>query len=258
MMHRNPISRSLPAFARAVSVVVLLWAAPAAASVATGDRAYDARADAMAGRFAEPASIDRSIDAYEQALPGAEVPTAVQWRLLRSLYYRGDFADVSDADRRAAFVRGRALSEQQVDALTRRTGQALHDLSGAEARAALRRAGIPAADVARIYFWASVHWGAWSRDVGLLTVVTEGVANRVYEYARISAELEPAYERGGAHRMLSRLHATLPRVPFVSRLGGPLSGDPRGRERARAGAAGSRQPLPARDHAPRARAGTER
>jgi hypothetical protein len=52
--------------------------------------------------------------------------------------------------------------------------------------------------------------------VGLLTIVREGVARRMHEYARHAISLDPAIERGGGYRLLSRLHAGLPRVPFVS------------------------------------------
>ena len=38
----------------------------------------------------------------------------------------------------------------------------------------------------------------------------------MHEYASLSAELEPGYYRGGALRLLARLHAKLPKVPFVS------------------------------------------
>ena len=65
--------------------------------------------------------------------------------------------------------------------------------------------------VARFYFWASIHWGAWSRSAGLLAAVREGVANRIHDYLQVTLELEPGYDRGGPHRMLSTLHRSLPR-----------------------------------------------
>jgi len=46
--------------------------------------------------------------------------------------------------------------------------------------------------------------------------VREGVANRIHDYARVALALEPDYEDGGPLRLLGRLHAELPRVPFVS------------------------------------------
>jgi hypothetical protein len=52
--------------------------------------------------------------------------------------------------------------------------------------------------------------------VGLLTLVREGIATRMHDYALRAVALEPTIERGGAYRLLSRLHGSLPRVPFVS------------------------------------------
>ena len=52
--------------------------------------------------------------------------------------------------------------------------------------------------------------------MGLLTIVRKGIARRMYDGASLAIRLEPSIERGGAYRLLSRLHADLPRVPFVS------------------------------------------
>ena len=71
-------------------------------------------------------------------------------------------------------------------------------------------------DRARLYFWSAIVWGARAQRVGLLTIVREGVANRMHEYAERSLALDPSVDRGGALRLLSRLHGDLPRVPFVT------------------------------------------
>ena len=44
----------------------------------------------------------------------------------------------------------------------------------------------------------------------------EGVAGRIRDGARVAAALEPAVDRGGPLRLLARLHADLPRVPFLT------------------------------------------
>lgn len=90
------------------------------------------------------------------------------------------------------------------------------DLAGPDARERIERAGLDPRDVARLYFWSAIHWGAWAREAGLLRAVGDGVAGRLHEYTRVAANLEPGYEQGGALRLLGRLHAELPRVPFVS------------------------------------------
>jgi hypothetical protein len=83
-------------------------------------------------------------------------------------------------------------------------------------REQLEAADVRATDAARLYFWAAVNWGAWSRVVGLLGAVRQGVANRLHRYTSLAVALEPEYEDGGPLRLLGRLHAELPRVPFLS------------------------------------------
>ena len=95
-------------------------------------------------------------------------------------------------------------------------GDALHALPASEQRARLAEARVSERDAAELYFWSAVAWGAWSREAGLLQSVRKGVANRAHDYAVVSARLDPTVERGGAHRLLARLHAALPKVPFVS------------------------------------------
>lgn len=211
----------LRAGGRAALALLALLAAPAHAMVegalVQGDAAYARRAEELRDGRARPDAIAAAIDAYEQALAQDPSRLDVRWRLLRALYFRGDFAEVTADERRASFDRGREIAEETLAGLADRLGGAPpHELDASEREARLAQAGVAASDVARAYFWAAVHWGAWSRDAGLLRAVRDGAANRVHDYAALSAALEPSYERAGAHRLLSRLHATLPRLPLIS------------------------------------------
>lgn len=213
----------MPRFVLAPLVLVLALLVASAggatllAAIARGDEAYSGRAASLEGERADPAAIEVSIAAYREALAADGERIDTRWRLLRSLYYRGDFANVPPETKRSSFEAGRALSEESVALLTERLGgDPLHELDEAERRVRLRAAGVSPSDAARLYFWAAVHWGAWSRDAGLLESVRRGVANRVHDYALVCTDLEPGYERAGAHRLLARMHATLPKVPFVS------------------------------------------
>jgi hypothetical protein len=85
-----------------------------------------------------------------------------------------------------------------------------------EIRGRVAAAAASQRDVARLYFWSAINWGAWSANAGLLRAVRQGVANRIHRYTLIAIALEPDYEEGGAFRLLGRLHAELPRVPFMS------------------------------------------
>jgi hypothetical protein len=46
--------------------------------------------------------------------------------------------------------------------------------------------------------------------------VRSGVAGRLYHGALAAAALDTEFDEGGAHRLLARIHAQVPRVPFVS------------------------------------------
>ena len=96
------------------------------------------------------------------------------------------------------------------------SGGPLEQREPAEVEALLGDAGVRPTDVARFYFWSAINWGAWSRSVGLLGAVRQGVADRLHRYSLLAIALEPQYDEGGPLRLLGRLHAELPRVPFLS------------------------------------------
>ncbi len=155
--------------------------------------------------------------AWQQDLLASPDRLDVRWRLLRAIYYRGDFAARGEEEEDAAWSEGRSIAEDGLRLLTETgDGRVPHQLAREHQRAWVDGVGLAKSDVARFYFWSSIHLGAWSRSAGLLASVREGTANRMYAFLQVSLELEPGYDRGGPHRMLSALHATLPRVPFIT------------------------------------------
>jgi hypothetical protein len=141
-----------------------------------------------------------------------------RWKLLRALHFAGDFAAPGEEESRRIFDRTREVSEQGLDLLADGVGSRvrLEEMDPEEIRNRLAAAEVSERDVARLYFWSAINWGAWSRNAGLLSAVPQGVANRIHRYTLITIALEPEYDEGGAFRLLGRLHAELPRVPFVS------------------------------------------
>lgn len=167
------------------------------------------------GPRAAAGPVEAAIDAYEAARAADPDRLEVHWKLLRALHFAGAFAAAADPAAKARFDRARDDAERAFEALRRRArdpdfaGRPSEDVGDAF-DAALH------ADVARVHFWAAIVWGAWSQHHGLLGAVRQGVAGRLHRYARVSMALAPELERGGAQRLLSRLHATLPRVPFLT------------------------------------------
>jgi hypothetical protein len=158
------------------------------------------------------------VRSYESALAARPESLEARWKLLRALHFAGDFASQGEEERSRIFDRARDVSEKGLTLLAERvaSGTRLEEMDSEQMPSRLDAAGVPANDAARLYFWSAINWAAWSRDAGLLSAVRRGVANRLHRYVLVTIALEPDYEDGGAFRLLGRLHAELPRVPFIS------------------------------------------
>jgi tetratricopeptide (TPR) repeat protein len=187
-----------PEIAASVLSVALgaLWG-PTGSALAEGDRRWTARAANVDGSLAEPGSIEDAIRAYEAA--HAAEPDALQprWKLLRALHYLIDFTHAADGRKDRAVDRAVELARESREAIA------------ADGRGSRR-------DRAQLHFWSAIAWGSLALRAGLLETVREGAATRMLEHAERAVELDPGIERGGSYRLLSRLHADLPRIPFVS------------------------------------------
>jgi tetratricopeptide (TPR) repeat protein len=186
--------------------------------LARGDLAWRNRAEGEREGRPRPDPILEAIRSYEAALAARPESLEASWKLLRALHFAGDFVFEDRGERREIFDRGRQVSEPGLELLARQvgSGKRLDELEPEALERLLDAAGVSSSDVARLYFWSAVNWGAWSRVVGLLGAVRQGVATRLHRYTQITIALEPEYEEGGAFRLLGRLHAELPRVPFLS------------------------------------------
>lgn len=186
--------------------------------VARGDAAWAGRAEGEREGRPMPGPIREAVRAYESALAASPESLEARWKLLRALHFEGEFAAQEAEDKRTVFGRAREVSEEGLGLLADQVGAGvrLDDLETGDVASRLAASGLPPTGVARLYFWSAINWGAWSQQVGLLRAVRKGVANRLYRYTEIAIALEPDYDEGGALRLLGRLHAELPRVPFVS------------------------------------------
>jgi tetratricopeptide (TPR) repeat protein len=189
-----------------------------AGDIARGDAAWAGRAEAEREGRPIPGPIREAVGAYESALAARSESLEARWKLLRALHFEGEFAAQEEEEKRTVFGRAQEVSEEGLDRLARRAGAGvrLDEMQTRDIASRLAASGVPPTDVARLYFWSAINWGAWSQQVGLLRAVRQGVANRLYRYTEIAIALEPDYDEGGALRLLGRLHAELPRVPFVS------------------------------------------
>jgi hypothetical protein len=144
----------------------------------------------------DTALIDRSIAAYEVALDEDPESLEASWKLLRSLHYRVEFTNASEAESAAVVEKTIEIAERSA-----REAEAIEGRSPARAR---------------IYFWSAIAWASRAQRAGVFSFVRDDVAGRVRAYTEKALGLDPGVDEGGAQRLLSRLHATLPRVPLVT------------------------------------------
>jgi len=180
----------------ASAVLALANSGVAHAQIEQGDRAWAMRAEVIDERLATPARIEDAILHYRAALEADPLSLEASWKLLRALHYAIDFTNLDDQAKDARVADAVELASASIEGLEARGGKD--------------------SDRARLFFWSAIAWGTRAQRVGLLTIVREGAAGRMHDYAEQSLALDPSVDRGGPLRLLSRLHATLPRVPFIS------------------------------------------
>lgn len=208
-------TRVLRCGVRTVAALAIATGAAAAdpEALARGDAAYALRGLGQVGGRAAPGPIAEAVAAYEEALGEGAPGLEAHWKLLRALFFQGEYA-ADAAGRRAAFGRGVAVGRAAEGRLADSIGIAT--LGGerlpAEVAAALR--GNP--DAVPVCFWSAVVLASWGREAGAMLALREGIAERLRWQAELVIALDPTYEGGGAHRLLGRLHAEVPRIPFLT------------------------------------------
>ncbi len=185
-----------------------------------GDAAWLRRAEGHQGGRAQAGPVGEAVAAYEAALKAAPDDLDLYWKLLRAYHFEGEYVASTRQAKQAAFGRGREVAEAAIDRLARRLpgaeaggGRARLDrLSPAETARAL--AGVPQAKA--IYLWGAVDWGLWADAFGKLAAARQGVGDRLRHYGEVVLAIDERFENAGGHRLLGRLHAMAPKVPFVT------------------------------------------
>lgn len=183
----------------AIGLLICLSGRPLDAQLTAGDLAWAERAVILDGQLATPERVEAAILAYRQVIASDPYRLEARWKLLRALHYAVDFTTLPDEVKQERLDEAIDLAEAGRES----TGDASGDTSGD-------------ADRARVLFWSAIAWGMRAQRVGPVTIVRKGVATRMHDLARESLALDPSVDDGGALRLLSRLHSSMPRLPFIS------------------------------------------
>jgi hypothetical protein len=197
---------TIPAALRADDVALL----------AEADRLWTLRAEGATGGHARAGAIDPVIAACRAALEKEPGSVAAYGRLMRALYFKGEYAADDAVQKRDIFDEGRKAAEQALDLLRRgastSSGKDLAKATPVELAPYLKGH----ADAADAFEWAAADWGKWSLAFGKMAAVRQGAAAKIRDYAQAVILLDPAYDAGAGYRILGRLHHQTPSVPLLT------------------------------------------
>jgi tetratricopeptide (TPR) repeat protein len=182
--------------------------------VSQGLEIYQQRAAGHDGARAQSDPIDRAIAIFREALEHDPENRTARGTLLRSLYFKGEYVIDEEEEKLALFESAIEVADEgraQLLATTDLSGDP-EELDPQMIADALR----DESEAAEIYFWSAAHWGLWGKYGGKIAAARQGVATRVRDYAQVVALLDEQFEEAGGHRILGRLHAEAPRLPFVT------------------------------------------
>jgi len=162
--------------------------ASAKAGMDEGVDFYSKRQDGSKGTLASTENIDKAIEQFSTALLSPQSEKDAALYLLKSYYYKAEFAVQDKEEKKNIFNEGKALGEKYIEKYP----------TSAEFR-----------------YWYLVNLGSWAQVYGILTAAREGVSDLMKTHSEKIIELDPEYQNGGGYFMLGAVHFKSPYIPFL-------------------------------------------
>ncbi|MHB8797951.1 MAG: hypothetical protein ACYDBY_05750 [Thermoanaerobaculia bacterium] len=184
--------------------------------VAEADAAWSGRADGNSGGRARVGGIRRVGALLRAELAEEPQSVAARWRLMRALYFEGEYSAAGEKESKQRFVEGTCVSDECLALLrTRASKGSSRDLSRATpVELVPHLAGDP--DAASAFEWGSVVWGMYALAEGMLAAARVGAAGRIRDLAEAVLRLDPGLDDAAGDRTLGRLHHKTPSIPFLT------------------------------------------
>lgn len=157
---------------------------------------------------ADRAEADAAIDLYRKAVAAAPDDIEVLAKLLRALHFRGAYTGAGIEEKKQIFEEGRRLGQDAVDRIDK-GAKSTPGLTRIEALRKIRGAPL-------LYLWTAGHWGEWALVRGKFAAARSGIASRLRDLAQSVIDIDPVFEDAAGYRILGRLHAEAPRIPFIT------------------------------------------
>ncbi|MFN7989134.1 MAG: hypothetical protein U0529_16795 [Thermoanaerobaculia bacterium] len=180
------------------------------------DAAWAGRAEGSQGGRARPGPVRRVIALLRAELAAEPRSVEARWRLMRALYFAGEYASSSEAEAKASFLEATTVAEECLALLRARAAEgSSRDFSRATPLELVPRfAGDPEAVSA--FEWGAVAWGMYALAKGILAAAREGAVARIRDYAEAVNRLAPALDDAAGDRTLGRLHHKTPSIPLLT------------------------------------------
>lgn len=178
-----------------------------------GHAAFARRAEAARGTTAAPEPIGAAVACFGRALALRPDRDDARSALLRALFFQGEYAAPSDAERKRIFLAATDLFEARVEQLAEEYDL---DFRKVDPRRATTRVGARREDLGAMFFYGALHWGLWAQSYGKMAALRAGVAKRIRDYGELSLAMAPEVADAGPHRLVGQLHAEAPRVVFLT------------------------------------------
>ena len=162
--------------------------ASAKAGMNEGIKYYGNRHERANGTIASNENIDKAIDHFTNAIQSSDFEKDAALYLLKSYYYKAEFAVKDTEEKKSIFNKGKALGEKYIDQYPQSP---------------------------EFRYWYLVNLGSWAQVYGILTAAREGVSDLMKTHSEKIIDLDPSYRNGGGYFMLGAVHFKSPYIPFL-------------------------------------------
>ncbi len=162
--------------------------ASAKADISKGIEFYNQRHEGADGTIASNINIDKAINQFSYSIETDESNQEAALYLLKSLYYKGEFATNNIDEKKEIFSKGKNIGEEFIEKFP---------------------------NSYKLRYWYLVNLGSWAQVYGTLNAAREGVADLMKTHAEKIIELNADYNNGGGYFMLGAVHYKSPYIPFL-------------------------------------------
>jgi tetratricopeptide (TPR) repeat protein len=191
-------------------------ASAAAEAIAEADRLWAARGDGATGGEALPSRIDPVIAACVQAIGLDPDSLEPRWRLMRALYFKGEYTTRDPDEKKRIFGEGKRAGDEALAVLGKKVAAGTGRSTEKDNPVELAPAAKAIRGAAPTFLWAGVDWGKWALVYGKVAAAKKGAAAKIRDDAEAVIIIDPSYDDGAGYRLLGRLHHQTPRIPFVT------------------------------------------